>query len=227
MFSNYSSGILLSMNKSLQAQDIVNLEYFFHQDAQLQQQELILRDRTLGRQLEGDSSLAEQNPLSVIIAWLEARVSIEFGFPEQKSPGEIFAESLEFGYFLTIFIGLVVGIIAGLAFFSYSGTTPVNVFSFLLLFVASQIFFVILLLLSTAIRRLLPAIRLPSFTLVLFRPLSKKIVARLQKSWLNNLDAGQRSSTSYAFGIFSAKKDLRFTALLATVLSGPALWYQF
>jgi ABC-type dipeptide/oligopeptide/nickel transport system permease component len=138
MFSISSSGIMASMKRSLQAKDIVNLEYFLHRDTELHQQELQLRDRAIGLQLENDSNLGKQNVLSALTRWIEARVSMEFGSPEQKSPGELFADSVELGHFLSIIIGIVLGITTGLAFFSYSGTTPVNVFSFLLLFVVSR-----------------------------------------------------------------------------------------
>ena len=62
-----------------------------------------------------------------------------FPAPDRKSPGAIFGDAYFLARNLAVIKGILVGLVAGFSFFTYTGTTPVNVFHFLLLFVISQL----------------------------------------------------------------------------------------
>ena len=117
-------------------QDIINLEYFFHRDKDGEEADLHRRDRQIF--LDHQQQAATKERLSrreILRLWLKARVAGEFPGPEQKSPGALLGDALRFAKGLAIVMGTVLGAGTGLTFFTYTGTTPVNVFHFLLFFV--------------------------------------------------------------------------------------------
>jgi Protein of unknown function (DUF2868) len=188
---------------------LIDLEYFCHQDSAADNHELHLRDRNifLGRQAEpafGDDP-ADRDLLHL---WLTSRIADDFPAPERKSPGTIFRDTYLLGKNLAAIAGVIVGLTGGLSFFTYTGTTPVNVFHFLLLFVVSQLALVGFLVTACLLRPLLPGRKVPSFYTMLFRGMLSRLVAFLHKQWLRKIGAGQRSSVNHAFGIFKARNTL-------------------
>ncbi len=107
-----------------------------------------------------------------------------------------------------VIIGIVVGLTGGFSFFTYTGTTPVNVFHFLLIFVVSQMALVGFLLGALFLRSLLPELTIPSFYALLLRRMMGKIVAFFHKQWLRTVTAEKRSSVNHAFGIFKARSTI-------------------
>ncbi|MCP3891710.1 MAG: DUF2868 domain-containing protein [Desulfobulbaceae bacterium] len=192
------------MKTSLQYKDIIDLEYFFNQDRDLGPEELHKRDRQISLQFEQDCKESEPTPIAQVKDWLQQRRSTQFSTPQQKSPGGIFYDAFRAGSIVVALKGLLVGIIAGLAFFTYSGTTPVNVFQFLLLFVGSQFLFILVLLFCFLVKVLRPEIRLPSPYSFFYLALIKKLATLVHKQWFHGLSAEKRSGFSHAFGIFRA-----------------------
>lgn len=185
--------------------DIIDLEYFFHRDKDAAETDLHQRDRTLF--LAGqkrDDIAAEPSRGDLIRLWLAARVASEFPEAELRSPGTIFRDAHLLARGLAGVKGVLVGLIAGLSFFGYTGTTPVNVFHFLLLFIASQLALAALLCSGWLVRLALPGLRLPSWYSLLFRGMIDRLASFLHKQWLRNLAADRRASLSQAFGIARA-----------------------
>lgn len=138
--------------------DIFDLEYFLHKDAALPAGSLVQRDRGIYlRHIEPALAAAGQSPEPRIILrqWLEYRSRTEFGATDILSPGALFTEAHRTLRLLCLVIGLFFGSIAGLTFFNYAGTTPVNILAFLFFFIFSQIAVLLILLLSWLIRCLL------------------------------------------------------------------------
>jgi hypothetical protein len=186
--------------------DIIDLEYFCHRDSDADDDGLHLRDRNIfleDQDQPGDESAS--TPRDLLRLWIRKRRQREFPGPDRKSPGAIFGDAYLLARNLAILIGLLVGLVAGFSFFTYTGTTPVNVFHFLLLFVVSQMALVGILLLAWLLHRLLPGLRLPSFYTVLFRGMMAKMVAFFHKQWLRTVAADQRVSVNQAFGICRAR----------------------
>jgi hypothetical protein len=197
------------MKTKWQYNHIIDLEYFSHQDAEKDRTELHQRDRNIflrhQDQLDNKSEPANHD---LIRLWLSERKEKDFPGPEKKSPGTIFGDVYLLAQNLAAIKGIFVGLVAGFTFFTYTGTTPVNVFNFLLLFVFSQLFFVGLLIAAWLLRPLLPKLKLPSFYSFLFRGILTRLISFFHKKWLQKMDAGQRVSVSHAFGIFRARSSV-------------------
>ncbi len=188
---------------------IIDLEYFFHQDGGTERSKLHQRDRNI--YLAGRDQLKNPDQPSsreLIRLWLRKRRQEEFPGPEQKSPGAIFGDASLLFRNLAAFKGLFVGLFAGFSFFTYTGTTPVNVFHFLLLFIVSQLAFVAFLLATWLLRRLLPGLKLPSFYAALFRGMLGRLVAFLHKKWLAKMAGNQRAGVHHALGILKARSSV-------------------
>lgn len=138
--------------------DIFDLEYFLHKDSTTEAESLRLRDRDIFLQ-HIEPSLSQypkgQERLLILHNWLEYRRRIEFGASDTLSPGALFAEAHRTLRLICLVVGLFFGSIAGLSFFNYAGTNPVNIFSFLVFFIFTQMALVLLLLISGLSRWLL------------------------------------------------------------------------
>ncbi len=185
--------------KPLQLQDIINLEYLFHQDKDSSPADLHKRDREFTASLPQQEEKSSNT--SLIRSWLSFRIGQEFSALEQRSPGEIFSDIFRLVTLMITLSGIILGAVSGLAFFSYSGTTPVNVFQFLLLFIAPQLFLIVLLLFSQTAAKLLPALSFPSFYTLLFQRVYKLLAARFHRFQHREISAAQRDSTHHALGI--------------------------
>ncbi len=197
------------MKTKWQYNHIIDLEYFCHQDSDADKSKLHLRDRNI--------FLANQNQLNtksdpsdrdLIRLWLTERINKAFPGADHKSPGTIFGDIYLLARNLSVIIGIFLGLAAGFSFFTYTGTTPVNVFHFLLLFVVSQLTLVGFLITACLLRRLFPGFKIPSFYSLLFRQLLSRVVSFFHKQWLRTMAADKRVSVNHAFGIFKARSTI-------------------
>lgn len=187
-------------------QDLIDLEYFIHRDADAEETDLHRRDRTLFLDHQKRQGKSDQPSRPELIRlWLAARVAGEFSGPDRRSPGTLFRDALLFAKNLAVVKGLLVGLLAGLSFFTYTGTTPVNVFHFLLFFVVCQLALAGLLLGACLVRLLVPGIRLPSFYSLLLRGMMGRLVMFLNRQWLHKISADKRASFAYALDIFRTR----------------------
>ena len=196
------------MKTTWQYKHIIDLEYFFHQDADVDDNTLHQRDRNIF--LDNQKQLgSERTPTNreLIRSWLTKRIEQNFSAPDQKSPGTIFSDTYFLAKSIAIIIGILVGLTGGFSFFTYTGTTPVNVFQFLLLFVVSQLTLVGLLLGALLLRFLLPGLKIPSFYALLLRKMIGNLIGYLHKQWLRT-PAGKRAGVSHALGIFKARSSI-------------------
>lgn len=194
------------MKTNWQYNHIIDLEYLCHQDSDADSKKLHQRDRNIFLENQKQLSNADEpTNRDLIRSWLAKVIQKDFSGPVQKSPGTIFGDVYLLARNLAVIKGIFVGLIAGFAFFSYTGTTPVNVFHFLLLFVVSQLAFAGFLLGACLLRLLSPGMRLPSFYSLLFRGMMAKIVSIFHKQWLRTVATEKRASVNHAFGIFKAR----------------------
>ena len=186
--------------------DIIDLEYFFHRDAEADEGDLHRRDRTLflDHQQEQGDKVQPSRP-ELVRLWLTARANSDFPDPEQRSPGTLFGDAHLLAKYLAVGKGLLVGLVAGLTFFTYTGTTPVNVFHFLLFFVIGPLALLGLLLGACLLRLFAPGLRLPSFYSLLLRGTMSRLTMFLNRHWLAKIDADKRAGYAYALNIFRTR----------------------
>lgn len=196
------------MKTTWQYKHIIDLEYFCHQDADVDDNTLHQRDRNIF--LDDQEQLGSRHTPTnheLIQSWLTKRIEQNFPAPDQKSPGTIFSDTYFLAKSVAVIIGILVGLTGGFSFFTYTGTTPVNVFQFLLLFVVSQLTLVVLLLGALLLRFLLPGLKIPSFYALLLRRMIGNLMIYLHKQWLRT-PAGKRAGVSHALGIFKARSTI-------------------
>ena len=127
--------------------DLIDLEYFLNSDRELSQADLHHRDRQLYLGLPQETQDGEERWL--IHRWLLERRNRH---PQTKSPGQAVVETFKSLSIILAICGAFVGLVSGLTFFTYSGTTPVNVINFLFLFVFSQLLMLLFLFIGAGLR---------------------------------------------------------------------------
>lgn len=192
--------------------DIFDLEYFFHKDSALRHESLVERDRGIFLQhIEPrlkETGAAPENR-AILRQWLEYRRRIEFGATGSLSPGALFAEAHRTLRLICLVVGLFFGSIAGLTFFNYAGTTPVNILSFLAFFIFTQIAILFLLLASLVIRYLL-------YKNVVALPLGIRIMGHLtirtilwgHRNILGRMWADSRDSLAASLGLLKGAQQV-------------------
>lgn len=174
---------MAAMKTSWKLPDIIDIEYFQHLDQDTDEVELHRRDRDLYLRLREDgdhpASLSRRRLLRL---WLtQRRLADRDGLAEQP-PGQLVARALGLLAKLAGLKGLVVGLLAGLSFFTYSGETPVNVFHFLLVFIGAQLLLAVLALAGCLLRLLLPQAVVPSLSILPLRLGWGRLLAWIQRS---------------------------------------------
>ncbi len=193
---------------------IIDLEYLCNQDVDVDNNTLHQRDRNIFLDNQKKLGIArDASNHQLLGTWLAKRTEQNFSAPEQKSPGAIFSDSYLLARNLAIIFGILFGLTGGFSFFTYTGTTPVNVFHFLLLFVVSQLIFVGFLLGALLLRSLLPGVKIPSFYALLLRRMIGKSIAFFHKQWLRTATTEKRISVNHTLGIFKARSTI-YSSLL-------------
>ena len=181
--------------------DFLDLEYFFIQDKQLEEEHGadVLRDRDRNiyqNEIAGDiDDGVEPDRIWLIHRWLQVRRS-------QKNNDESEYELLPsrmwyelYGFFVALFsyLALVTG--AGLAysFLSYSGQQPVNVSLFFLVFVGFQVLSLFALLFAWYYRRIHNLDLRSSLLLSLVNKGLNSFFLKIRKHGLDNMDSKLRS----------------------------------
>jgi hypothetical protein len=197
------------MKSEWQYNQIIDLEYFFHQDLETDSNRLHRRDRELFLKKQNQAG-SDQDPSrrDLLSFWRSKRIKADFPDSSTKSPGSIFNDSHLLVKNISVVKGLLTGFIGGFSFFTYTGTTPVNVFHFLLLFVVSQLIFVALLLGAYLLRLVMPGLKLPSFYSLLFRGMLSRIAFFIHKKWLHNMPGKKRASMGHAFGVVKTRSKI-------------------
>lgn len=196
------SGIMADMKSGWQLPNLIDLEYLFHLDRDSDHAELHHRDRQIFLDLENGSLIEGQaESKRVLLLWVKKRLeTVRSPNSRMASPGHIYAGELQLARQVSWVLGAFIGILAGIGFFSYSGTTPINVFHFLLIFIASQLVLVAVFL----ARRLLQSLlcRSSSTLAVTFsRYLMTRLVGWLIVAIRNRLQQRERLAAEHAFGL--------------------------
>jgi len=199
------------MNSTWKYYDIMDLEYFFQQDGETVGEKLHERDRQM--YLDHGGSSSKDEPASILLAlWLAARRR-QHG-EEPALPGTLFHEAHTLLRVMLIVLGLVSGVGGGLAFFSYSGATPVNVLHFLVLFVCSQLLLAMLLFARAG------------FIQLGLRAIPRSLCIRILASFALNLTARiSRRTTSHLSGEQRLAAEATIGRMRAATATYPTLLY--
>lgn len=202
--------------------DIFDLEYFLHRDATAIPELLTARDREIFLQhIEPglDQCPKGQERLFILRRWLEQRRRTEFGATDSLSPGALFAEAHRTLRLICLVIGLFSGSIAGLSFFNYAGVTPVNIFSFLVFFIFSQVLILLLLLVSGLVRYLLRG-RIVSLPLGIriMASLTTKTILWGHRNILGRMWAESRDSLAASLGLLKGTQRIYGTVFFWPIL---------
>jgi len=205
------------MKKSIwRIKDLIDLEYFLQCDEgagdESAQKSLLKRDRYiyLNKILtleKGDAS----TPRSVIRSWLEQRKKMEESETEtlRVLPGDAFDE----GYHLMGFAFLIVGILSGaglaFSFLNYRGTEPLNISSYLALFVLTQCLALLLLMGIYVARRVRRAPFRSSITYTLISGLMTTLIVKIKHRTLKTtLTGSKRGSLEAVMGLVRGKRQI-------------------
>jgi len=188
------------MKKLWHYPQIIDLEFLVHLDENENEERLASRDRAIYLNApEKDSSTSNRQELLQL--WLNKRLSDTFAPNGPPSPGNLFGSALQLTTVSLLLLGLLSGLGAGFSFFAYTGTTPVNVFHFLLLFVGSQFILTLLLLAGLLLRRLKADMPLPTLYNYLLKPLLARLAAYLARKSSSHLPAKYRLAMHRALGL--------------------------
>lgn len=187
---------------------IIDLEYFLHEDSPSSPEELHLRDRKIAREITGNEPTPTITAPELLSGWIQARRKNEFNSESNVSPGSLFAKSRSVASTLTILKGLAGGLLAGWAFFAYAGTTPINVLQFLLFFIFSQLIITGALFIGLCAKKFIPEIRLQGTSFYLLHSLGKKIFVFINRKWFENINGNKRESVRHAYGIIKSRNQL-------------------
>ena len=204
------------MKKSIwRIKDLIDLEYFLQRDEgeedESAQKSLLKRDRYiyLNKILpleKGDAS----TPRSVIRAWLEQRKKMEKPDTEttRMLPGAAFDE----GYRLMGFGFLIVGLLSGaglaFSFLNYRGTEPLNISSYLALFVLTQCLVLLLLMGISLARRVRRAPFRSSIIYTLISGLMTTLIMKVKHRTLKTLTGSKRGSLEAVMGLVRGKRQI-------------------
>ena len=142
------------MTPKWQLPDLLDLEFFFHQDQTGDNDEKALqeRDRDIGLRASESSDCSVNDDGYLLHTWLKAR-RCQHG-DEIRLPGQLFKELLGICSFLFIMAGFLIGSGMAWSFLTYSGVVPVNATMYTVLFVVSQIILLALIPFSFLVSRL-------------------------------------------------------------------------
>ena len=193
--------------------DILDLAFFLEEDQDKilagQEEELHRRDREIYQRIKArcQDSDASRQASCLLRQWLEQRrrnqgdagcgcPAREPGLPERNDvlPGQLFTELIRIASWLFFVLALLTGWGLTISFLSYSGTSPINVATFLAIFVCSQLLFLVLLLFFLAAGRLQTRPPLPlTYSLVrrgllaLLRKIGRRVANTKSSRWLERL----------------------------------------
>jgi hypothetical protein len=188
--------------------DFLDLEFFFLQDKQLEEEQgtAALRDRDRSLYLDAitpdlDEGV-EPDREWLIYRWLQERRSLEIKKYDGHAllPGRMWYEL--YGLFWSLFSFLAMASGAGLAwsFLNYSGAQPVNVSLFFLVFVGFQVCILLFLLMVFAYRRVRGQDLRASLLLSLISKGLNGLLFKIRKYGLNSMEGQRRSQFAAALG---------------------------
>jgi len=197
------------MKSTWRYRDIIDLEYFVHLDkgrtSPVELQEIRERDRRIYQEYIQQSSDNNDDHRFLLHGWLAGRRKQEQTNGKGILPGRLTEEIYTRLCLFFAVLGISLGIGAGLSFFTYTGSKPLNVFHYLAAFVFLQLLILLILLGSLAIRgkRRLPP---PSLLFSLVADLLIRLFRSASRRLFSGMGADKREGFLAILGIIKAKR---------------------
>ena len=195
--------------------DLIDLEYFLQRDEgeedESAQKSLLKRDRYIYLNKimpfeKGDAS----TPRSVIRAWLEQRKKMEG--PDTETAGVLPGEAFDEGYRLMGVGFLIAGLLSGaglaFSFLNYRGTEPLNISSYLALFVLTQCLALLILMGITLARRVKRSPFRSSIIYTLISGLMTTLIVKIKHRTLKTLTGSKRGGLEAVMGLVRGKRQI-------------------
>jgi len=204
------------MKKSIwRIKDLIDLEYFLQRDEgegdESAQKSLLKRDRDiyLNKILPLEKEDAS-TPRSAIRAWLEQRKRVEKSDTETMGvlPGEAFDEGYRLMGFGFLIVGLLSGSALAFSFLNYRGTEPLNISSYLALFVLTQCLALLLLMGIFIARRVRRSPFRSSIIYTLISGLMISLIMKIKHRTLKTLTGSKRGSLEAVMGLVRGKRQI-------------------
>lgn len=190
------------MNQIWTHADLIDLEYCLSKDRETPPAELHRRDRQIYLDFTGQAATRSRDGL--IYQWLAARK--QQLFDDAPGPGRLVSQGFMQLSFFFVISAAIFGLISGLVFFTYSGTTPVNVLNFLFIFIFSQLLMLIFLFLAAGLR-LIGVNVVPSPVVSIYGSLSTRLLRRF-RNLSERLPGAQADALGQLEGIFKKNRSV-------------------
>lgn len=191
-----------------QIYDIIDLEYLLHleqSDNTLEGQEK-WHERDRSFYLEAVEKYQGPPPRSKLLhGWLQFRKE-QLTDQENIQAGQVIKEILQLFQLFLMGGGLLLGWGIGFSYFHYTGTEPLNVFTFLTIFIFTQILLTLLLLISTLIRSRKKGSPPQSLIYKLLTKAFMRLLFMSKQKTFEKLTASQRLSLEATWGTIQGKK---------------------
>ncbi|MDW7774247.1 MAG: DUF2868 domain-containing protein [Desulfobulbaceae bacterium] len=191
--------------------DIIDLEYFLHQDGVMlsgeNQEQVHARDRNIFLNFVLPAGKDDKAPdrQFIIHAWLNRRRESD-DVDAADLPGSG-VESLYNSFrFVFLISGLVLGVVSGASFLSYTGDSPVNVFVYLSLFIFSQLLLLLLLIVLSLYRMSRKSLLSSSLLYTLIGRFMLRMLFSARDRVTKKISAARRNQAEYIFGAILGKK---------------------
>ncbi|MEA2059457.1 MAG: DUF2868 domain-containing protein [Thermodesulfobacteriota bacterium] len=188
--------------------DIINLEYFLNRKTEpVDENSLKEKDRQFYlEKIHPDISASEKKPKQILKRWLDLKKQeeVQSSGNDILFPGDIYEDSFVFFKFFFIITGLIIGALVCGSFFSYTGSTPVNVFYFLSITVFLQLFILFFLTLSFLLRVQFSLLKKPNFFYFFLARLFEKFILKARLTFADKITAEKRDAFYSAAGILKS-----------------------
>jgi hypothetical protein len=198
------------MKSTWRYRDIIDLEYFLQQDNGRNSPAELSAIRQRDRQIHQDRIKPKSQPENLdrrflLKEWLDGRREDERSGDGGFLPGQLTEEVYLRLCILFLALGALTGFGAGFSFFTYTGTAPLNVFHYLTVFVALQLFTLLVLACALLVRAStsLPA---PSLLSSLVAGLLIRVFQASAKRLLAGMSAEKRNAFHATLGLIKGKR---------------------
>jgi hypothetical protein len=198
-------------NKSWTIPDLIDLEFFLHEDKDKELSSLAIRDRAI----YAECTASAQDSSSWLQCWLNKRRRIFVGEDgENVLPGRIWREAMVLFSWGTLLLGVISGASLAFSFLSYSGQSPVNVAAYVALFVLVQALFFLLFLGISGYRHLAEKPLAGSLLYQLLNRIFFRLIRTIANKTSSRVPAAKQLEWSALAGVYRALQNRYATLFL-------------
>lgn len=178
---------------------IINTGAILHADKETSWEKLHKRDRNIYLSLVASKKLSKTSSReSLWLNWLEQLLPTVYG--NTISTGIAAERSLNYSSIILGIISFLIGLTSSISFLYYAGQTPINVLSFLLIFVGSQLLLYLVTIIFLLAGKNRGGNRSPIFELTEY--ITKKIIKEIQAGAAKHFDSKKHEQINKGVDVF-------------------------